>query len=143
MKNTLAILAIFAVAGCTFTPQQKAVAVNVGRAAASLAQIATDLTIRIILSKATSGQDLQAKANWLDSAASGLRTLENQTDGYVSAQLVGETIRQWTNPDRAHWADYAESLADAFAQSPYTQDEKLQIIAMNLNNTAATTRAVK
>lgn len=143
MKKYLAILTILALAGCTLTPRQKAIAVNVGRTAASLAQIATDLTIRIILSKATSGQDLQAKANWLDSAASGLRTLENKSDGYVSAKLVGETLRQWTDPSKTHWANYADSLADAFAQSPYTSDEKLQILAMNLNNTAATARAVQ
>lgn len=142
MKKIAFILTL-AFASCTFTPGQKAVAVNVGRTVATLAQIATDLTVRIILSKATSGQDLQAKANWLDSAASGLRTLENKSNGYVSAELVGETLRQWTDPSKAHWSDYAESLADAFAQSPYTSNEKLQILAMNLNNTAAVTRVTQ
>jgi homospermidine synthase len=99
-----------------------------------------DITAQIILAKAQSAPDLTNKANFLDSVAAGLWSLENSSGGIVTADDIGTIVRQYTDPSKTHWADYADSLADAFADSSVPVDTKLNAMATEVSEQAAAAR---
>jgi len=53
---------------------------------------------------------------------------------------VGSVVRAFTDPSKVHWTEYADQIADAFANSPLPTNEKLETIATAVNNQAATIR---
>jgi hypothetical protein len=114
----------------------------IGGAVLDLAQTASNLAVNIIVAKATSGQDLSAKSNYLDSAAAGLRSLQNKTGGLVTAQDVGAIVSQFTDPSKTHWSDLANKLSKAYASDPTpSPDVKLEALAIGLNTAAASASA--
>ncbi len=130
---------------CSWTPEQKQKAANVGAVIGStllnLAQTATDAALKYVVARAGSDADLTAKGNLIDSAAQGLRTLQGQTSGLVTPALVQSTISQFTDPTKQHWGDLATSLAKTYATSSTSQDVALEGIAEGLNTAAAQARA--
>lgn len=102
-----------------------------------LLQKAVDVGLQVVIAKADSSQDLTAKGNLMYSAAKGLRTLESQTGGYVTPDMVGAVVRQFTDPSKQHWGDFADQLAAQYAASPQAPDVKLEALARAADITAA------
>lgn len=143
IRTTLSVLTAvaFCTSGCSnLTPKQQAIATTVGHSLVSLSQTVADIVLQVIIAKATSGADLTDKANLLDSAASGLRSIETTSGGIVTSSEVGEAVRSFTDPNKVHWTDFADSLADAFSNSAPPANEKLEAMATTLNVQAATVR---
>lgn len=131
-------------AGCTLTPQQKAVAARIGGDVLEVIQKAVDVGIQVIVAKADSGQDLTAKGNLLNSGAVGLRTLEGKTNGVVTPDMVATVLRQFTDPTKTHWDAYADAMAAQYAASVQTksQDQALEALAKAADITAASAVAL-
>lgn len=128
------------VSGCAWTPQQKQITIGVTRAVLSVSQNAADLFARVIIARANSDAELDARANWLDSVASGLRSIQHDSAGLITADLVGSTVREWTDPNKVDWRELADLLADKFADSPLPPKEKLEVIAVQANIQAQSIR---
>lgn len=139
MKILKLLLIIALLSGCTWSQRQRDIAASVGRATLSLTQIAADITLRVIYAKYVGG-NATTGANWLDSVAGGLRSLETQSNGVVTGDMVSETLRSFTDPNKVHWANFADGIADAFANSPLPTNEKLETLATQANIQAATLR---
>lgn len=87
---------------------------------------ASKIASRVIIDTATSWADGRDKADFLDSAAQGLR--ENMLT-VVRAEDIAEIVRIWT-PARggpSHWNELAVDLADLYAKNA-TGPERIQII---------------
>lgn len=145
MKNrNLLASAIVAVvlSGCaSWTPHQKAVAITSMDAAVNATQHVVDFGVQLIAAVAKSDRDLSDKANLLDSAAGGLRSLEANTDGLLTVDLVAGTLRQFTDPSKAHWSDFADTVAAAIVADPRPVNVKLEAFASEVNAKAAVQRA--
>lgn len=129
------------IAGCSsLSPNQNAILASVGSSALSLLQNVTDIAIKTVLAKALSGDDLVAKSNFIDSAASALRTLEGNTGGVISPELIVSTVTQFTDPTKTHWNVLAQKVADQVISSDLSTDLALEVAATGLNAAAATTR---
>lgn len=145
MKLLILALAITAClfSGCAnLTTQQKAVAVTAMDTGVNLVQYGADIFAQVITARAQSGADLNSKANWSDSVAGGLRSLETSSGGLVTAGDVSTVVRQFTDPNKVHWSDLADSLAAAFIKDPAPTNVKLEALATSANITAASQRAL-
>ena len=142
MKFTAVLAALFLVlCSCSsLSPDQKRVAAAVGSVSLNFAQAIANTAVQVVLAKAVSDQDLSNKGNYLDSAAAGLRTIETSTSGIVTPQLIANTILQFTNPDKNHWGQLADSVAAQVASSSLPPAQAIEQAATALNNVAASTR---
>lgn len=120
----------------SLSPGQQDAIAKVGEVTLNLLQFAADVAVQVVVSRAGSPADIHSKAGLLYSAANGLRTLQAQTDGLVTPELVSVTVRQFTNPDKKHWGELATSLSAAYAASDQSSDVKLEALALGLDHTA-------
>lgn len=142
MKKLL-LLSILCLAGCVnWTPKQKAAATTAMDFGVNLVQYGVDIFAQVITARAQSGADLNSKANWSDSVAGGLRSLETSSNGLVTASDVETVVRQFTDPNKVHWSDLADNLAAAFAKDPAPTNVKLEALAASANISAANQRAL-
>lgn len=119
--------------GCSsMTDDQKA---KWGATGSFLAQKAMQIAGNVILSAATSSQDAGHKADWLDSAAAGLRT-----EVSISSDDVSRLVQIWT-PERNHWTTLAENLAKAYEDAPGSPAQKAEALARGLNEAAEKLRS--
>lgn len=142
LKSLLTACLIFSLSGCSWTQRQRDIAASVGRATLSLTQIAADITLQVIYAKYIGGNE-STGANWLDSVAGGLRSLETESNGVVTGDMVAQAVRSFTDPNKVHWGEYADKLADAFADSPLPTNQKLETLATSANMDAATLRILE
>jgi hypothetical protein len=128
----LATLALL-LAGCTLTPEQKA---KWGATGSFVASKAASLAGKIILNAAVSQFDGNNKADFLDSAAEGLRT---QMTTAITSDDVAQIIKIWT-PDKPHWGELASQAAQLYDATPGKPMDKVEAIASGLNIAAASQR---
>lgn len=146
MKTTasllIALLFAFSSSSCShLTPQQRETATAVGRGTLTLVQGLSDAAVRIVFARAESSADLTDKANLMDSVAGGLRSIEVVSGGIVTTDQVKDAVRAYTDPTKIHWADFADAVAEAFANSPLPVNEKLETLAATANIQAAGQRS--
>lgn len=111
---------------------------QVGATAQLLAVKAATIAGKVILSAATSQNDSDAKANYLDSVAQGVRSLD--WSNAITADDIKAVATIWA-PDSAHWQNLGSELGSAFNQTSGPTDQRLEAIASGLNTAAATERA--
>jgi hypothetical protein len=127
----LAVLGMTLASCASMTPGQRRL-VNVALdVTASVLNIAIDVAVNAAVSK----YDLSNKANYIDSAALGLRTI---TDG-KGRYLVSETIEGFTS-DKRHWVDLAEQVEAEVIKSGLPKDVAIEAAAKGLNQAAASIR---
>lgn len=144
MKTIIAISLAIALSGCSqFTPAQRDFAATVGYRVIDLFQVASDIFVQVIVARATSPEDASDKANWLDSVAGGLRSLQTTSGDLVSANEVGVAIREFTDPNKAQWSELAKQLSTAYEKSLEPDNVALEALATAANAQAATLRAAQ
>jgi len=111
-----------------------------GPAALTVSQVVANAVLTGVFMKAESTQDLQDKGDKLDSLAAGLRTLQTDTGGVLSPQVIAATVLPFTDPTKTHWSVLANSVATAVTTSPLPQNQALEQAATTLNTMAAATR---
>lgn len=135
----LAFAALFTLPiGCTMKPETKAKWSATGKlVAADAAKIA----FNTVISAAVSHFDGSAKADFLDSAAQGLR--ENMPS-IVTSDNVADIVKIWTPAAEgpSHWTELAEQLAAAYAEhaTPGTRQQIVEALSEGLQVTAASER---
>ena len=97
----------------------------------ALEMLAT-VAVQAVVEKAAGSADLQAKHNFFDSAALGLRSLEGRTGGIVTPELVRRSVENFTGSS-PHWSAFADTLAAGYSASTAAPDAKLETIAATLN----------
>lgn len=142
-RFALLALAAFLLGCQAITHEQKEFAAAVGYRIIDLFQAASDGIVQIIVTRARSPQDASEAADWLDSAANGLRSLETKSGGFVTADVVEVTVRQFTDPQKVHWSELARELAESFHAATLPSNEALETIAIAANEQAAALRAAQ
>jgi hypothetical protein len=144
MKFSLFLAAIvsLSLSGCTLTAQQKEKWSATGSAVGSLiAEKALKIAEQAVISYATSASDGRTKADFLDSAAAGLRA---NMGSIVSSEDVAAVVRIWTPAAEGppHWEDLAGKLAASYAknQRTGTSQQVVEQLAEGLQLAAASER---
>ncbi len=144
MKALFACIVILSLASCqNFTPRQKEVTTAIVGRTLDIIQFAADVFVRVIVVRADSPARASSDADWLDSVAGGLRSIQSTTGGLVTAADVGVAVRDFTDPSKVHWSELAEQLAATFDRSSLPQNDTLEAMATAANAQAATLRAVQ
>jgi hypothetical protein len=130
---TLVALFLLSLSGCTLTPDQKA---KWGATGSFLASKAAKIAGKVILNAAVSQLDGNNKADFLDSAAVGLRS---EMENVITAEDVYGVIKIWT-PDKSHWDELAHQAALLYGKTPGTPQDKVEAIAEGLNIAASSQR---
>lgn len=140
MKKQLLILPLcLSLSSCTsLKTWWTAHGAQVGQTANLLAVKAATIAGKVILSAATSQNDSDVKANYLDSVAQGVRSLD--WSSAITADDIKAVATIWA-PDAAHWQYLGQELGSAFNQTSGPTDQRLEAIASGLNVAAATERA--
>lgn len=128
---TLAIIPLLA--GCTFTRDHKAQIAATGQ---YLATRAASVAASVVIRAAVDQRDAFRKADFLDSAALGLRT--SMLDIASRKQDAREVLRIWT-ADKPHWSELAERLSTEIELAGGGPDS-IESVATGLNNAAASER---
>lgn len=138
MKRLLLIPVLFLLPSCvSLKTWWSAHSAQVGATGSLLAQKAATLAVKVVLNAATSQKDTDSKANYLDSMAAGVRSLDWSTA--ISADDIKQVAAIWT-PANANWQYLGSSLGSAFNQTSGPTDQRLEAIASGLNAAAATSR---
>lgn len=132
------LLACLLLAGCALSDATKA---KWSATFSTLGQKAVTLAEKVVLNAALSQLDGSAKGDFLDSAASGLRTLD--TSSLLTAQDIADVVKIWT-PQKTHWAALAAQLAGTYAaahpQSTAERQALVESLAHGLETVAAAQR---
>lgn len=145
---TLAAFAAIAFAGCSSQPpgdtptaRDKLAATGsvIGKRVASEA---AKFAANLVINSAVSWMDGRNKADFLDSAAQGLR--ENMLS-IVNANDVSSIVRIWTPADTgpSHWQELAGGLGQLYAdnQTPGTRKRIVEALAQGLQLAAESERS--
>lgn len=104
-------------------------------------QKASHIATVTVLNVAVSQLDKENKADFLDSAAAGLRSAV--TDSLITANDVKFLLQTWT-PDKTHWNALAEAFYKEWASNPPKSLEearaRLEAYARGLQEAAAEAR---
>lgn len=126
-------LSLLLLAACSLTPDQKQ---KWGATGSFLAGKAARLAGQIVLSAAIDQFDGGTKANFLDSAATGLRS---EMTNVITADDLATVIKIWT-PNKSHWNELADEAAKVYAAAPGKPADKVESVAMGFNIAAASER---
>lgn len=126
MKSTLllllSIVGLFALPGCTLTPESKAKIAAVGKVVGNRALA---IASTAVLNAAINSADRDKKGGFLDDVAGGLR---QNVATLITADDVRQLVRAFT-PEKRHWEDLAAKLAKAYAEAqPQNAEERKAIL---------------
>lgn len=117
MKKTLLVFtSIVALAACSsWTPLHRQQAYNVAAVTTSVFGKAAAFTAQLVINSATSAEDLSNKHDLLDSAALGLRSVEQFG---VTGDIVKNAILLATDAGKQHWINLANKAAAEIEAKP-------------------------
>lgn len=132
------LIGSISLSGCSnLTPDQKAKVTATG---SYVVQKAASIALQTVVSAAVNQSDANAKGNYLDSFANGLRT---NAVASISSDDIHAIAQIWTPADKPHWTDLADSIAQLFVNTRgVPEEQRIELIAQGLNDAAAKARSM-
>lgn len=137
MKTILPLLLCFCLTSCAWFGTHKA---QLGATGSWLARKAAVLAVEGVLNAATSPHDATAKADAFDTLAAGFRTAGKNVS--LTNKDVSDLYDIWKPADGpAHWDVLKGNIVNAYALSGGPSQQRLEAIAVGLNDAAQESRA--